>query len=206
MPVTADSATDDRPARGIAGWAALVFWALFAMLLIAGIVHIATVFLVPRYAPHDGWSRLAPILGERGWTLLTPDAHGLDPVPGLDPLFVHAACRLDLAAAPASLVLEPPERFWSAALYDRQGQIVFSLNDRTAAARALDMLVVTPSQNARLREAPREDIAETIVVEAPASQLLALVRLYAPTPAARQQAAAALTRSVCAPAPFQDSA
>jgi uncharacterized membrane protein len=202
--MTADLAADDRPARGIAGWAALIFWMLFAMLLVAGIVHITTVFLVPRYAPHDGWSRLSPILSERGWTVLKPDASGLDPVPGLDPLFLHAACRLDLASAPASLVLEAPERFWSAALYDRRGQVVFSLNDRTAAARALDMLVVTPGQNARLREGPREDVAETIIVESPASQLLALVRLYAPTPAARQQAEAALTRSVCAPAPFQD--
>lgn len=167
------------------GWAAGLG---LTTVFVAGIVHVVAVFLVPLYVPADGWTRLARLSSERAFAVLEDQA-ALQPVlPGLDSLFVHASCQVDLSEAAAQFTLRAPDRFWSLALFNSRGAIVFSLNDRTAIGGELHMLVVTPAQNAQLKENPPEGIEETIVVESNATDLIALVRLYAPTEGARRAA------------------
>ena len=55
---------------------------------------------------------------------------------------MNGACRLDLGEAPAGIAVDARDRFWSLALYDPKGTIIFSLNDRTAVEGRLDMIVV----------------------------------------------------------------
>ena len=74
------------------------------------------------------------------------------------------------------------------ALYDPKGVIVFSLNDRTAVEGRLDMIVVNAEQNAELKKSPTVEIEETIVTESPSDDLIALLRLFAPTSTAREDA------------------
>jgi uncharacterized membrane protein len=75
------------------------------------------------------------------------------------------------------------------------------LNDRTAAQGRLDMIVVNPAQNARLREAPTVEIELTIVAESPSDDLIAILRIFAPTASAREDARRILGQSECLPAP-----
>ena len=111
------------------------------------------------------------------------------------------ACQIDLSDAPASITVDARERFWSVALYDPSGVIVFSLNDRTALEGRLDMTVVDPAQNARLKQAPSEEIEQTIVAESSSDDLIALLRLFAPTRTAQEEARRILARAECIPAP-----
>ena len=148
----------------------------------------------------DGWSRLAPFAGEDRFTEI-PVADAEAGVAGLDPLFVNGACRLDLADAPAGITVEARDRFWSLALYDPTGAIIFSLNDRTAIEGRLDMIVVNAAQNAKLKRAPSAEIEQTIVAESPSDDLIALLRLFAPTRTAQEDARRVLARAECLPAP-----
>jgi uncharacterized membrane protein len=169
--------------------------------LLAGAIHIIVILLVPYLAKADGWSRLAAYAGENKFAELPtagPDEGG---VAGLDPLFVNGACRLHLDDAPAGITVDARERFWSVALYDPRGTIVFSLNDRTAVQGRLDMIVVDPAQNARLQEASTVEIELTIVAESPSDDLIAILRLFAPTTAAQEDARRILAQSECLPAP-----
>ena len=167
-------------------------------LLAAGAVHICAILLVPMFAKADGWSRLIPFAGEDRFSEI-PTASG--EVAGLDPLFVNGACRLNLAEAPAGITVDARDRFWSVALYDPNGAIVFSLNDRTAIEGRLDMIVVDPAQSAKLKRAPSEEIEMTIVAESPSNDLIALLRLFAPTRTAQEDARRILARAECLPAP-----
>jgi len=169
--------------------------------LLAGAIHIVVILLVPYLAKADGWSRLAPHAGEDRFAELPTTGSAEGGVPGLDPLFVNGACRLHLADAPAGITVDARDRFWSVALYDPQGTIVFSLNDRTAVQGRLDMIVVNPAQAARLRETPTVEIELTIVAESPSDDLIAILRLFAPTEAAREDARGILAQSECLPAP-----
>jgi len=205
------------PSLGLAGMERRRLWrprlapivaALVAILLLAAIIHIVIVLLVPRFAEADGFSRAVQLAPVAGFGPLTPaDAEGGEAaLPGLDPLFVQAVCRIDLRANPAGLSFEAPGRLWTLALYDRDGTAVFSLNDRTSLDGALDMLVVTPVQNAQLRETPPADINETIVVESAATDLAAIVRVYAPDARARATVEPFLAQAECAPAPIEEAA
>lgn len=169
--------------------------------LLAGAIHIVVILLVPYFARADGWSRLAAHAGENRFAELPATGSAEEGVAGLDPLFVNGACRLHLEGAPAGITVDARDRFWSVALYDPQGTIVFSLNDRTAVQGRLDMIVVNPAQNALLREAPTSEIEMTITAESPSDELIAILRLFAPTGPGREDARRILRRSECLPAP-----
>ena len=174
---------------------------LLAILLLAGIVHIVTILLVPHYSGADGWSRAANAAVNEGWTpLVSPDSSQAT-LPGLDPLFVHGLCKIAVNEAPAILSFETANRFWSLALYNRSGTVVFSLNDRTAVDGALEMLVVNSLDAERLKESPQADLEGMIIVESANANLIAVLRRYAPEPADRVEAAAQIAAAQCAPAP-----
>ncbi len=172
------------------------------VLLLAGAIHICTILLVPVFAKEDGWSRLVPYAGDDQFTEI-PDSgtSGADGVAGLDPLFVNGACHIRLGDAPAGITVDASDRFWSVALYDPKGVIIFSLNDRTAVEGKLDMIVVNAEQNAELKKSPTVEIEETIVAESPSDDLIALLRLFAPTRTAREDARKTLAEAECLPAP-----
>ena len=75
--------------------------ALFILggLMLAGIIHIATVLLVPYFATNDAWAEMRRF-GRAGTFHTLPLAEaGAEPLSGLDPRMLHAVCRFTLAAA-----------------------------------------------------------------------------------------------------------
>lgn len=190
--------------RGI-DWGIPPLGGLFAfatgVALLAGAIHICVILLVPALAKTDGWSRLIEFAGENRFVevpVVPADANG---VAGLDPLFVTGACRVNLRDAPYSITVDARERFWSVALYDTRGVIDFSLNDRTAIAGRLDMVLVNAPQNTQLKTAPPLEIEQTIVRESMSDDLIVLLRLFAPTRTARQDARRILSQAECLPEP-----
>ena len=83
----------------------MIRWLLWLLggLLLGGIVHLATVLLLPRTATQDAYTRLsatAPANGIMALPAPTPDDALL---PFMDPAFATAVCRYDLAAGPLKL-------------------------------------------------------------------------------------------------------
>jgi len=179
---------------------------IVAVALLAGAIHIAAILLVPEVARADGWSRLVRFAGEEQFTEVPVVSRNRDGVLGLDPLFVNGACRLNLAEEPAGVTIEASERFWSVALYDPDGIIVFSLNDRTAVDGRLDMTVVNPAQSMALQRARPAEFQQLVVVESQSNDLIAILRLFAPNDIARAQARRALAAAECLPAPIESPA
>ena len=171
------------------------------VLMLAGAIHIGAILLVPGFSVADGWSRLASIAGRDRFVEIPVADTKSGAVIGLDPLFVNGGCLIALAEFPFGIAVEARDRFWSLALYDPRGTILFSLNDRTAIEGRLDMIIVSPAQNALLTRAPTEEIDQTIVVESPSQELIGLLRLFAPTDAAREEARRIMNAAECLPAP-----
>ena len=161
--------------------------------LIAVIVHIAIVLLVPRYAPVDAWAKLSAVTRPWNFTEIAvpAGAEGSGPAiqTGLDPRFGVVACRFDLAEGPVSIVGAGDVPFWSLAVFDRRGQNIYSLNDRTAISGRLDLVVLNATQRAQLRENPVEGLDSSILVRTDMGEGFVLVRALAPdetwTPAVR---------------------
>lgn len=189
--------------RRVRGGFAYILTGALATFLLAATVHILAVLLVPRYAHDLRWERLERELGLYAMMVVDlPDRPGKQDT-SLDPLFAHAMCLARLDDGPLSLSFSGPEAFWSMSLYDRSGEIVFSVNDRTALDGEIDLLVVTPAQRETIEREVPEALVENILVDLPETDLLAFLHVFAPDPAARARATSAIRSAVCEAAKLQ---
>lgn len=156
--------------------------ALLVGLVGAAIVHIAVIFAIPRVAQNDSWNRLSR-LGDLFATIQVAavPAQGADPTPGadfvfVDPSFIDVACRFDLADAPVRVQAAERTGFWSASIYARNGDNLYSISERVALEGQLDLLVGTREQLdlARVEGTDSDDTA--IPVELPPGEGYVTVR------------------------------
>ena len=185
LPRAFSRARKTRARRNWTGTVVAVLHTAALAVLIAVIVHIAIVLLVPRYAPVDAWAKLSAVTRPWNFTeIAVPAGAGGARPPaiqtGLDPRFGVVACRFDLAQGPVSIVGEGDVPFWSLAVFDRRGQNVYSLNDRTAISGRLDLIVLDTTQRAQLRENPVEGLDSSILVRTDMGEGFVLVRALAP--------------------------
>lgn len=167
-------------------------------LMLAGIIHIATVLLVPYFATNDAWAEMRRF-GRAGTFHTLPLAEaGAEPLSGLDPRMLHAVCRFTLADGPVRITASLPGDFWSLAIFDRRGRNAYSINDRSADGADLDLAVITPVQMAQLRQDPPESLETSIVIELPIEEGLALLRLFVGDETMLPEARAALETADCA--------
>lgn len=175
---------------------------LLGVVMIAGVVHIVTVFGVPHYAVHEPWDELAAFGPTDTFVPLPRVAHGVEALPGLDPAMVQTVCRFSLAKGPARIKVTPPDVYWSLSLYDRHGLHVWGLDNRASGQRAVDILVASDTQVAQLRENPPEELEDIVIVDWKSSDGIALVQVMASPPSMEAEITTALAGASCRPAPL----
>ncbi|WP_421724271.1 DUF1254 domain-containing protein [Bauldia sp.] len=166
--------------------------------LLAGVIHIATVVMVPYFATDDAWSAMTTFGREDTFHTLPRTEAGAEPLASLDPHMLYAVCRFSLTDGPLRITATLPNDFWSIAVFDRRGRNRFSLNQRSAERSELDMAVITPVQMAQLRQDPPSALETAIVVEIPLQQGFALIRVFVADETLLPQARAALDTADCA--------
>lgn len=157
-----------------------LFHALAIGLLGAGIAHIVILLLVPSFSERDAWSRLAMVAGPNKVVRLDKEIGGTPVVKALDPSFYEAACRFDLNEGVVRIDNAGKVPYWSASVYDRSGQNIYSFNDRTATDGNLDFVVLTPAQMIDLRKELPTEFEKSIFVETPIDEGIVVVRVFVP--------------------------
>jgi uncharacterized membrane protein len=153
----------------------------------AGVVHILALFLMPAMSPRDAWSRLEDETGLYSFSEYVPAASPASgPAGAADPFVKSVVCRFDLTDGYVHVTREGKVPYWSASVYDRSGQNVFSLNDRTAKNGVLDLVVVTPAQLVDIRKSPPAELEDSVFVEAPIEEGMVVVRGFQPDETWRQ--------------------
>lgn len=157
-----------------------VVYTSFVGLVGAALVHVAIVLLLPQLSENDVWRQI-----EANSALNDPvrlDRYGVDLVAArtLDPMFGVIACRYDLDNGVFSMTAPASGDFWSVAVFDDLGHIVFSANDRIVASENLSLVVAAPLQIRVMQEAPREVFADSVMVEAKRDQGFAVLRIFRP--------------------------
>ena len=166
-------------------------------LLVAGIIHIAIVFMIPLYASNDAWGQMKRFGRDGQFHVLALPQPGAEPLAALDPRVLHAVCRFNLAGGPVRIQAALPEDFWSVAIFDRRGRNIYSLNDRSA-ERSLDLAILTPVQMARLRQDPPASLETAIVLVEPIQVGFGLIRVFVADETRLVAATAALEGADCA--------
>ncbi|WP_152045360.1 DUF1254 domain-containing protein [Aureimonas psammosilenae] len=181
--------------------------ALLAGLVGAAIVHIAVVFAMPFVASNNAWGRLDRLGPLFGVVRIEPQlaTTGATDAAGsrgrefafVDPAFVTASCRFSLENGPVRLASEAQTAFWSASIYSRRGDNLYSINDRSAVGGKFDLLVGTSEQLSGGDATSTDPTETTIPVEFPETYGSLTIRALVDEDSLREQAEAFLRGLSC---------
>jgi len=172
---------------------------LAAGLVLGGLVHIVTIFAMPRLAQNDAFARLSRLGGTNQIAQL-PDPSPFEAImPRMDPSIAAAACVYDLSRGPIEMRVPATPDLTSVAFYSRQGSVYYALNDRAANRRSIDLQLMTSPQRAALPQDEEITAADRLIVESPTLQGIVLIRAFVREPGAKDAIRALLNGAKCAP-------
>ena len=166
-------------------------------LLLGLVIHLVVILILPRISENGAYTQIAAIDALNKTTLLTVPTAG-EPNPlHLDPDLSYALCKLELAAGPGELTGTLPLAFWSVAVYDRYGTVLYSTTNRDGIGQTLDLGIFDPAQTRLLAEQKIDISPGLLIVEARTDEVFVVVRLASPHPSMRPRYEAQLERLVC---------
>jgi uncharacterized membrane protein len=177
----------------------MIRWALWLLggLLLGGIVHLATVLLLPRTATQDAYTRLAALSPVNRVVPLQAPTPDDAPMPFMDPAFAAAVCRYDLADGPMKFSVPVSQAYTSVSFYTRNGVAYYAINDRAAGRRIIELDLMTREQRRELPDDEDVTAADRLIVESPTATGLILVRALSPERGLIRMASQALAAAQC---------
>ena len=167
--------------------------------LLGGVVHLATIIILPRTATHDAYARLAAIGPVNTVTPVPlPKADGAT-MPFMDPAFASAVCRYDLSQGPLKLTVPVSLAYTSVSFYTRYDVAYYAINDRAAGRSVIELELMTPEQHTQMPEDEDITAADRLIVESPTGTGLIAIRALAPEPGLMPMAQAAIANARCVP-------
>ena len=180
----------------------MIRWLLLALggALLGGIVHLATIIILPRTATQDAYSRLARSAPVNTVTALSPPTPASAPMPFMDPAFASAVCRYDLSLGPLKLSVPVSLAYTSVSFYTRYDVAFYAINDRAAGRRVIELDLMTAEQHSQMPEDEDITAADRLIVESPTVTGLIAIRALAPEPGLMPMAQSTLAAAKCTPA------
>jgi uncharacterized membrane protein len=177
----------------------MIRWLLLLLggALLGGVVHLATVIILPRTATQDAYARLTPIAPLNTVVALpTPSAEKAI-MPFMDPAFASAICRYDLSEGPLKLTVPVSTAYTSISFYTRYDVAYYAINDRAAGRRVIELDLMTAAQHEQVPEDEEITAADRLIVESPTPTGLIAIRAMAPEPGLMPAAQGAVAASRC---------
>ncbi|HET9686114.1 MAG TPA: DUF1254 domain-containing protein [Pseudolabrys sp.] len=178
----------------------MVRWALLILggVLLGGIVHLATVIILPRTATQDAYARLTPIVPVNTVVALPAPTPEKAVMPFMDPAFASAVCRYDLSQGPLKLTVPVSPGYTSVSFYTRYDVAYYAINDRAAGRRIIELDLMTTAQHDQVPEDEEVTAADRLIVESPTLTGLIAIRALAPEPGLMRVAESTVAASKCA--------
>ncbi|HEX3338570.1 MAG TPA: DUF1254 domain-containing protein [Pseudolabrys sp.] len=177
----------------------MIRWMLLILggVLLGGIVHLATVIILPRTATQDAYARLTPIVPVNTVVALPAPTPEKAVMPFMDPAFASAVCRYDLSQGPLKLTVPVSPAYTSVSFYTRNDVAYYAINDRAAGRRVIELDLMTTAQHDQVPEDEEITAADRLIVESPTSTGLIAIRAMAPEPGLMRAAQAAIAAAKC---------
>jgi uncharacterized membrane protein len=174
-----------------------LLWTL-AGIILGGIVHLATILVLPRTASQDAYARLAPITPVNAVTPIAGPTATKSLLPFMDPAFAVAVCRYDLTGGPMKLTAPVSQAYTSVTFYNRRGVAYYGINDRAAGRRTIDLFLMTTPQREAMPEEADVTAADRLIIESPTPTGLIVLRALSPEPGLMPMAQASVAAARCA--------
>jgi uncharacterized membrane protein len=176
----------------------LALW-LLGGLLLGGIVHLATVLLLPRLATQDAYARVSTFAPVNAVTSIPPPTPEKAVMPFMDPAFAVSVCRYDLARGPLKFSVPISPAYTSVSFYSRSDIAYYAINDRAAGRRVIELDLMTARQREELPSNEDVTAADRLIVTSPTVAGLIVIRALAPEPGLLPAARVALAAARCIP-------
>jgi uncharacterized membrane protein len=170
---------------------------LFGGALLGGVVHLATIIILPRTATQDAFARLEKIAPINTVTALPAPKPTGATMPFMDPAFASAVCRYDLTEGPLKLTVPVSLAYTSISFYTRHDVAYYAINDRAAGRRVIELELMTPEQHNQMPEDEDITAADRLIVESPTINGLIAIRALAPEPGLMPMAQNAIANAKC---------
>jgi uncharacterized membrane protein len=165
--------------------------------LLGLMIHLVVILILPRISENAAYAQIAAI-GALDKTTLIPVPAAGEPNPlHLDPDLTYAVCQLDLSSGPGEVTGTLPLAFWSVAVYDESGTVLYSTTNRDGIGQTLDLGIFDPAQTRLLAEQKIDISPGLLIVEARTDEVFVVVRLAPPHPSTRERYEAQLQRLAC---------
>jgi uncharacterized membrane protein len=174
----------------------LALW-LLGGLLLGGIVHLATVLMLPAMATQDAYARVSAVAPVNAVIPIPPPTPEKAVMPFMDPAFAVSVCRYDLARGPLKFSVPISPAYTSVSFYTRSDVAYYAINDRAAGRRVIELDLMTTEQRAALPENEEITAADRLIVTSPTTTGLIVIRALAPEPGLAAAARAALAAAQC---------
>ena len=165
--------------------------------LLGGIVHLATMLVLPRTATQDAYARLAPTGDVNKMAPIPAPAPQNAAIPFMDPAFAAAVCRYDLSKGPIKFTAPVSNAYTSVSFYTRSGVAYYAINDRAAGRRIIELNLMTTEQREQLPAEEDVTAADRLIVESPTKIGLIVLRALAPEPGLMPLARSAIAAAQC---------
>jgi uncharacterized membrane protein len=173
-----------------------LLWTL-AGIILGGIVHLATILTLPRTASQDAYERLAPITSVNTMTPIPGPTPAKALLPFMDPAFAVAVCRYDLSHGLMKLTAPVSQAYTSVTFYTRFGVAYYGINDRAAGRRTIELYLMTTAQREGITDEEDVTAADRLIIEAPSTTGLIVLRALAPEPGLMPMAQASVAAARC---------
>ena len=177
----------------------MIRWLLLILggALLGGIVHLATVIILPRTATQDAYARLSSIAPVNTVIALPAPTPEKAVMPFMDPAFASAVCRYDLSQGPLKLTVPVSPAYTSVSFYTRYDVAYYAINDRAAGRRVIELDLMTTAQHDQVPEDEEITAADRLIVESPTLTGVIAIRAMAPEPGLMRVAESAIAASRC---------
>ena len=144
----------------------------------AALLHIVIVLAIPAYAYKDTWTKIEALGPTEFFHRLPTGRPG--GLTSANPFVRSAVCRFDIGEAPVRITAAGLTHYWSLAIFDRYANEKYSMNDRTATDRKLDMAIVTTLQMISYRKNLPAFLEDAVLVEFPVTTGYLVLRTVVP--------------------------
>ncbi len=173
-------------------------WLMGAVLL-GGIVHLATVLLLPSMATQDAYARVSAIAPVNTVIPVPSPTPEKAVMPFMDPAFAMSVCRYDLSRRALKFSVPISPAYTAVSFYTRSDVPYYAINDRAAGRRVIELDLMTTAQRAEMPEDQDITPADRLIVTSPTTTGLIVIRALAPEPAWLPAARSALAAAQCRP-------
>jgi uncharacterized membrane protein len=180
----------------------MIRWLLlfFGGALLGGIVHLATIIILPFTATQDAYARLAKSAPVNAVTAVPAPTPESAIMPFMDPAFASAVCRYDLSQGPLKLSVPVSLAYTSVSFYTRYDVAYYAINDRAAGRQVIELNLMTVAQHNQMPEDEEITAADRLIVESPTLTGLIAIRALAPEPGLMPMVQNAIAAAKCLPA------